>query len=1036
MRTHRDGQEPSGGPGSTRVDRGVRRSAPRIQAIGLRELLAAFAVESDDAGPRYEPRELIGEGAGGSVYAYDDNRLDRRIAIKILAKSAHAEPRYIRQFVSEARIIASLAHPNVVPIHDFGVSEEGQLFFTMALINGASLNDLLADSSPAALSPRIGGINGIVTIFISVCHALSFAHARGIVHQDVKPSNIMLGDHGEVLLVDWGSALRLADTAPIIYGTPWYMSPEQARCEACDTRSDVYCVGASLFHAMTLRLPTGADDESLFLDRKKRGHIDPVSAEETSRVPGALLAIALKAMAPLPGDRYPSIDHLSEDLRRYQAGLTVGAHHESVIAMLCRLHRRHARSVYPVVIVSVVAIVLALLLYGEKLKEAATWGLPALDEDFGPEWTRRWKVLEGSFVAADGAFRSTGERDSVMMLTQRFAGPVVLEFTGTIAPDARPGDLSIVWTNQDILQADAQAFGSGDWSILQVGGLDNWCASIVDPRTNVRPAVRPFRLAPGRAYRIRAQVDEVGLKLHVDGELLCEQRDLNPRGAGFVGLYACFPDKAFSDIQVYDRDPEERSSGLARGDALERHGHHLDAAEEYARFHEAHPTASVAVEARYNHGASLWRAGLTSEARQVWSGLAEGIWSDRAQCHVMEDAFAKREDVAVTGSFRELYARRSGLRWELRGLWVRFITDARVQQDQALLLAYLALRDDLFPDDATIRTVAASTLLQCDRFDEVIEAYSDTLETHQALCAVGRYEEALARYPHWLGDANCRKALGRFDELEGPFAEQSRVWSGHHESLLDGGQWALARLYGLVCAGRLQQAIAEHPRVHERAMVFRLLGRWDEALAAAGTDSREIAATWIASGRAQVSVERTPRTLPGYRHWAMCALAVDAFRRGDVAEARAWFLRSDERVFDHRWAHAWMARFIIRPFIEDDSPDRSRFRRALADSRARRMMYAQRLWYAASFVLGDLDEAAFMAQPCAGDARAILPLCAGIRAELAGETAAAIRRYASYLAVEPWLRGVEGPDRDPVVEGFAEARLVALRGSLAASGVR
>ncbi|MBA3935974.1 MAG: serine/threonine protein kinase [Planctomycetes bacterium] len=190
---------------------------------------------------RYEVGQRLGAGATGQVYAVLDRDLQRVIAIKVLApEPSGADGKEAASFLNEARLTASLQHPNVTPIHEIDVDQQGRLYFSMKRVAGRSLGQEIADSTLAARSARLASPNAIVDIFIAIANALAFAHHAGIVHQDIKPDNIMLGAFGETLLVDWGSAVRLDSGEMRLYGTPLYMSPEQARREGSDQRSDIY----------------------------------------------------------------------------------------------------------------------------------------------------------------------------------------------------------------------------------------------------------------------------------------------------------------------------------------------------------------------------------------------------------------------------------------------------------------------------------------------------------------------------------------------------------------------------------------------------------------------------------------------------------------------------------------------------------------------------------------------------------------------------------------------------------------------------
>ncbi len=277
---------------------------------------------------RYALGGLLGRGANGFVYSVEDRDLQREIAAKIFIGSAESDPKRLKGFLQEARITASLEHPNILPVYDIGISDDKRVFFTMRRVRGLSLGEAIRQSAEHRRRHQsIDSFSEIVRIFLKVCDALEYAHSRGIIHQDVKPDNIMLGEFGEVLLLDWGS--YSASCSPMsgagcgMVGTPAYMSPEQARREPTDIHSDVYCLGASFFHALTLRHPTWAEDADQFWEKKRRGEIDPLADHERARCPIQLLEVALKALEPHTADRYQSVTEFAADLKRYQEGQAV-----------------------------------------------------------------------------------------------------------------------------------------------------------------------------------------------------------------------------------------------------------------------------------------------------------------------------------------------------------------------------------------------------------------------------------------------------------------------------------------------------------------------------------------------------------------------------------------------------------------------------------------------------------------------------------------------------------------------------------------
>ena len=232
----------------------------------------------DLTGTRYEIETEIGRGGMGVVYCALDRELDRRVAIKVLDGTLPPV-----RLAEEARVIAKLEHPAVVPIYETGMLPDGRGYYAMKLVDGARL-DVYLDAHPS-VTERLRVIHRIG-------EALAFAHSRGVIHRDVKPQNVMIGSFGEVYVMDWA--------VEGVAGTPQFRAPEQAKGGRVDQRSDVYSLGALLRFV----LPEGA--------------------------PRALKAIAAKAMAAEPEGRYPDVSELLFDVQRFQDGLAVEAYRESV----------------------------------------------------------------------------------------------------------------------------------------------------------------------------------------------------------------------------------------------------------------------------------------------------------------------------------------------------------------------------------------------------------------------------------------------------------------------------------------------------------------------------------------------------------------------------------------------------------------------------------------------------------------------------------------------------------------------------------
>jgi hypothetical protein len=304
---------------------GTRETAdPEVEAIVAR--LSAARPARD----RYEIRERYASGGMGEVFRVHDRDLGRDVAMKV-ARSRGGGARDLRRFLFEARITARLEHPGIVPVHDVGVDADGRLWFTMPLVAGATLAELLARPRAADLSrPRL------LEILLRVCDTIAFAHAAGVVHCDLKPSNVIVGEYGEVHVVDWGLARsRAADESSSgIVGTPSYMAPEQAEGRAVDARADVYALGAILYQMLARCRPyveRTTPEETLAAVRAG----PPVALEKLdAAIPPDLLAICARAMARDPSARYHGVLELARDLRAWTEGRVVRAYERGAWAEL------------------------------------------------------------------------------------------------------------------------------------------------------------------------------------------------------------------------------------------------------------------------------------------------------------------------------------------------------------------------------------------------------------------------------------------------------------------------------------------------------------------------------------------------------------------------------------------------------------------------------------------------------------------------------------------------------------------------------
>ncbi len=365
-----------------------------LEAV-IENLLPAESLREE----KYEIGRVVAAGGMGEILDVKEAALERHVAMKVMLKAPLVDD--LMRFLNEAKITGQLEHPNIVPIHELGVDGYAQVFYTMKLVKGITLKavlDRLSRGEAAAIAQYPLAV--LLTVFQKVCDAIAFAHSKGVIHRDLKPDNIMLGDYGEVLAMDWGlakvldpahaagvpdpdagmrTAVRVASPREgsgsvtldgTVLGTPQFMSPEQARgeVESLDVRSDIYSLGAILYQILTLGPSVQGRTVNDVLMKVVKGEIiHPMTAAAElrklphlpgGRVPESLDAVVMKAMALSPSERYPSVPGLQGDIAAYQNGFATGAENASVVWQVVLLVKRHrALSTLAAVAAAVITVV-------------------------------------------------------------------------------------------------------------------------------------------------------------------------------------------------------------------------------------------------------------------------------------------------------------------------------------------------------------------------------------------------------------------------------------------------------------------------------------------------------------------------------------------------------------------------------------------------------------------------------------------------------------------------------------------------------
>lgn len=328
-----------------------------IEMVRLATRVAATRVQGSPAVPGYAIIGELGTGGMGVVYLARQERLGGRpVALKVLPPATQLSERARRRFTGEALAIGRLQHPNIVSIYDV-VNQHDVLAYAMEWIDGYSLAQVIRETATAGDGPDIAAM---ARLGASIARALAAVHRAGLVHRDVKPSNILVRADGVPLLSDFG-LVREADstlTQPGQFaGTVAYAAPEQLRGahDSVDPRSDIYSLGITLYHALALRPPFGADNpvDMLYeLDRGPRATLRRLNR----RVPRDLETIVMKAMEPDPAHRYQTADELAEDLDRFLSFQPIRAHRAGAFARLAKLVRRNRSTAWGLALGSVASL--------------------------------------------------------------------------------------------------------------------------------------------------------------------------------------------------------------------------------------------------------------------------------------------------------------------------------------------------------------------------------------------------------------------------------------------------------------------------------------------------------------------------------------------------------------------------------------------------------------------------------------------------------------------------------------------------------
>lgn len=331
-------------------------------------------IASVDPSRRYDNQEFLAKGGMKSIFKVHDCLTDRTVA---MARMITSDNKTIRElFVREGRINALLQHPNIVPVYDLGIDSVGEPYFVMKLLEGRTLYEIRNEHhNDLSIEEQDIGQNILLDKFVSVCEAVAYAHSCGVMHLDLKPSNIWCGSFGETMVGDWGlarvdeqscadhllesqlSAVSEATLYGMVKGTPGYLAPEMAhKLAPITTQADIFSLGAVLYFIVTGTIPFSGESNDEIICQTKRGDWKlPSERFPNQSVSLGLEAVISRAMATNPDDRYLNAVELVNEVRRYLAGFATNAEHAGFIRQFKLIYQRN-RNVCRVIAASVILI--------------------------------------------------------------------------------------------------------------------------------------------------------------------------------------------------------------------------------------------------------------------------------------------------------------------------------------------------------------------------------------------------------------------------------------------------------------------------------------------------------------------------------------------------------------------------------------------------------------------------------------------------------------------------------------------------------
>lgn len=638
------------------LDAVIRRTTRKAEVTGDEKAVESGMVgRLRDGWHKYEIGKVIAEGGMGIVRLADDRNSRRVVAMKILPKYEEANAQDFIRFIEEAQITSQLEHPNIIPLYELGCDPDGNAYYTMKYMRGLTLADILegvrGSDEDAARLRRKFPVRRLLEIFCHVCDAISFAHSRRVVHRDLKPENIIVGDFGEVVVMDWGLAKVITpemvekvpqdtrfgpsetsqmrgETAELmvktdrvetgfrtisgrVLGTPGFMAPEMIREQGKHAyfAADIYSLGAVLYSILVLRPPVSGKNVAEVIRKVLAGEIVPPAerAEQLKEegrglphfadgsVPRYLSDICMRAMALDPRERYESARALRDD----------------VVAWL----------------------------------EGRAWNLVAEETFQDDSFLTRWKPVGCSYRWEQGRLRLFGGERQMLLFRRKMRGDVRIEFSCRLEGPYLD-DIGCFVRGVERKGEESAIPASG--YEFKYGGYENTMDVLL--RAGHRLWSKPDSpLRDGHLYRVICESTGNLLRLEVDGEEIFSVEDPEPLSGAertAIGLQTWRTPISYYSIRVYTRGSPETRDVLELAEQQLLKGHYQTARDLFAEVLESVPDQTRRRRARRGYRTSVRRMRLEQRLPEIQKELSRAWGTDHFTIGLQGDGL----EIDITGA--------------------------------------------------------------------------------------------------------------------------------------------------------------------------------------------------------------------------------------------------------------------------------------------------------------------------------------------------------------------------------------------------